>query len=57
MFKTDGEQAEISPGAMTVAEEIAVRVREQNGAALIIDYGKEETNKHTFRVHKIPNYF
>ena len=40
---------------MTVVEEIAVRVREQNGAALIIDYGEEGTNKHTFRVHKIPN--
>ena len=40
---------------MTVVEEIAVRVREQNGAALIIDYGEEGTNKYTFRVHKILN--
>ena len=53
MFKTDVEQGEVSPEGMMMAEEIAVRIREQNGAALLIDYGEEGVNKHTFRVQKL----
>ena len=49
-MKADAEQAEICPGAMTMVEEIAVRIREQNGAALVVDYGGEGSSKHTFRV-------
>lgn len=37
---------------MTV-EEIAMRVWQQNGAALLIDYGEEGSSKHTFRVAKL----
>ena len=33
-----------------MVEEMAVRIREQNGAALLIDYGEEGISKHTFRV-------
>ena len=53
MFNTDVEQAEVSPSGMIMAEEIAVRIREQNGAALLIDYGEEGSSKHTFRVWRI----
>ena len=42
----------MSPGAMTMVEEIAVRIREQDGAALLVDYGEEDSGKHTFRVRE-----
>ena len=36
-----------------MAEQIAVRIREQSGAALLVDYGEEGSSKHTFRVHSV----
>jgi len=49
-LRADAEQAEICPEAMTMVEEIAVRIQDQNGAALVVDYGGEGISKHTFRV-------
>ena len=53
MFKADVEQAEVSPSGMIMAKEVAVRIQEKNGAALVIDYGEEGSSKHTFRVQRI----
>ena len=47
----EGQWAEVCPEGMVVAKELAARVRDHGGAALIGDYGEEEGgHKYTLRV-------
>ena len=41
---------EISPNSLLMMGDIASRVGDHDGAALIVDYGSEDSHKHTFRV-------
>ena len=47
----EGQWAELCPEGMVVAKELAARVRDYGGVALVGDYGEEEGgHKHTLRV-------
>ena len=46
----DGEWCEICPEGLVLAKELASRVREDGGAALVADYGEEKITKNTLRV-------
>ena len=46
----EGEQGEVCPEGLVVMEELAMRVKESGGAALIADYGDMEIKRHTLRV-------
>ena len=43
-------QAEICPEGLVLVKEIAARVKQDGGGALIADYGEEGVRKHTLRV-------
>ena len=45
-----GEWCELCPEGLVVAKELASRVMESGGAALIADYGEETITKNTLRV-------
>ena len=47
---SDGEWCEVCPEGLVLAKELASRVVENGGAALIADYGEETINKTTLRV-------
>lgn len=46
----EGEQEEVCPEGLVAIEELAMRVKESGGAALIADYGDMEIRRHTLRV-------
>ena len=46
----EGEQGEVCPEGLVAIEELAMRVKESGGAALIADYGDMEIRRHTLRV-------
>ena len=46
----EGEQGEVCPEGLVAVEELAMRVKESGGAALIADYGDMEIRRHTLRV-------
>ena len=46
----EGEQGEVCPEGLVAMEELAMRVKESGGAALIADYGDMEIRRHTLRV-------
>ena len=48
----DGEWCELCPEGLVIAKELASRVVESGGAALIADYGEETVTKNTLRVSK-----
>ena len=43
-------QAEVCPEGLLVAKEVARRVVQSGGAALVVDYGSSRVTKHTLRV-------
>lgn len=49
---TDGDGIEISPLALATCEDIAVRLRKANGAALLIDYGENYAQMDSIRGFK-----
>ena len=49
----DVEVCELCPEGLVIAKELASRVRESGGAALIADYGEESINKNTLRVREL----
>ena len=50
------EVCEVCPEGMVTVEELAKRVKEFGGAALIADYGEDRIAKNTLRVRKIYIY-
>ena len=51
----EGEQGEVCPEGLVAVEELAMRVKESGGAALIADYGDMEIRRHTLRVSAAPH--
>ena len=47
---SEGEWCEVCPEGLVLAKELASRVMEDGGAALIADYGEETITKNTLRV-------
>lgn len=47
-----GEAIEVSPMALSICEDIAMRIRKHKGAALLIDYGNDFTQADTLRAFK-----
>ena len=50
LLPDDAEQAELCLEGMSLITEVAKRVRDCGGGALIADYGEVEVKKHTLRV-------
>lgn len=53
----DGRVCEVCPEGMVMVKELATRVREGGGGALIADYGEEEITKSTLRVNRLVLFF
>ena len=47
---SEGGQGEVCPEGLVIVKELAARVREHGGAALVADYGDMEIRRHTLRV-------
>ncbi|XP_065919348.1 protein arginine methyltransferase NDUFAF7, mitochondrial-like isoform X2 [Dysidea avara] len=49
---SSSNEVEISPNSLVMMGDIATRVQDNEGAALLVDYGSEGSHKHTFRAFR-----